>query len=99
MGIRGWQSSLAGYPRSGAYTCGGTPLLDATEPVSADGLNFAGRRPVLGRLEDEQAVGQHLPHVRPQARGRDVPLRRRVLRQVAAADAARLALRSAVHRT
>jgi len=31
----------AGYPRSGAYTCGGRPLLDAAEPTTGD-LNLAG---------------------------------------------------------
>ena len=31
----------AGYPRSGSYTCGGTPLLDATEPTTGDGLAFS----------------------------------------------------------
>jgi len=30
-----------GYPRSGAYTCAGTPLLDAAEPTTGD-LNLAG---------------------------------------------------------
>ena len=40
-GDQGMAVIAAGYPRSGAYTCGGSPLLDATEPVSAD-LSFAG---------------------------------------------------------
>ena len=31
----------AGYPRSGSYTCGDTPLLDATEPMIGDGLAFS----------------------------------------------------------
>jgi len=40
-GDQGMAVLAAGYPRSGAYTCGGTPLLDATELVSGD-LNAAG---------------------------------------------------------
>jgi hypothetical protein len=31
----------AGYPRSGSYSCGGAPLLDATEPTAGD-LKLAG---------------------------------------------------------
>jgi hypothetical protein len=40
-GDQGMAVLAAGYPRSGAYTCGGTPVLDATEPASGD-LNVAG---------------------------------------------------------
>ena len=40
-GDQGMAVLAAGYPRSGTYTCGGTPLLDATEPVAGD-LNAAG---------------------------------------------------------
>ena len=39
-GNQGMDVIAAGYPRSGAFTCGGSPLLDATEPVSAD-LNIS----------------------------------------------------------
>jgi hypothetical protein len=40
-GDQGMEVIAAGYPRSGPYTCGGAPLLDATEPVTGD-ANFAG---------------------------------------------------------
>jgi predicted extracellular nuclease len=40
-GDQGLAVIAAGYPRSGAYTCGGTPLLDATEPTTGDGLTFS----------------------------------------------------------
>jgi len=40
-GDQGIAVLAAGYPRSGAYTCGGTPLLDATEGTTGD-LNLAG---------------------------------------------------------
>ena len=40
-GDQGVAVLAAGYPRSGAYTCGGTPLLDATEPTTGD-LNLSG---------------------------------------------------------
>ena len=31
----------AGYPRSGPYTCGGNPLLDANDPTTGGGLAFS----------------------------------------------------------
>ena len=40
-GDQGLAILAAGYPRSGSYTCGGTPLLDAAEPTTGDGLVFS----------------------------------------------------------
>lgn len=40
-GDQGLAVLAAGYPRSGSYACGGTPLLDATEPASGD-MNLTG---------------------------------------------------------
>ena len=40
-GDQGMAILAAGYPRSGSYTCGGTPLLDAIEPTTGDGLVFS----------------------------------------------------------
>jgi hypothetical protein len=40
-GDQGIEVLEAGYPRSGAYTCGGTPLDEATEPTTGD-LNLSG---------------------------------------------------------
>jgi len=40
-GDQGIAVLAAGYPRSGAYACGGTPLLDATERTTGD-LDLAG---------------------------------------------------------
>ena len=39
-GDQGMAVLATGYPRSGSYACGGTPLLDATESTTGDGLAF-----------------------------------------------------------
>ena len=41
-GEQGMAVLATGYPRSGSYTCGGTPLLDATDPTTGDGLAYSG---------------------------------------------------------
>ena len=40
-GNQGMAVLATGYPRSGAYACGGTPLVDATEPTIGDGLTYS----------------------------------------------------------
>jgi hypothetical protein len=39
-GNQGLAVLAAGYPTSGAYTCGGTPLDDATTPTTGEGLTY-----------------------------------------------------------
>ena len=40
-GDQGMAVLATGYPRSGSYACGRTPLLDATERTTGDGLSFS----------------------------------------------------------
>ena len=40
-GDQGMAVPAAGYPRSGSYTCGGNPLLDANDPTTGGGLAFS----------------------------------------------------------
>ena len=40
-GDQGMAVPATGYPRSGSYTCGGDPLLDANDPTTGGGLAFS----------------------------------------------------------
>ena len=78
-GDQGIAFVAVGYPATAAHACGapGPTDADATSPVGKQGLSYDKKKGLYTLdVADRQDVEGHVPDVRPQARGRHVPLRR-----------------------